>query len=488
VAHKPRALIDNIVLGVFCISAYELFCWFPNQHALSPACRDVICCRLRIFIKRKEQTMKKHVKLVIALCILVSPPTSAQWVQTNRPAVNWGIGWAIDACDSTAAVLSITYGMVFQTLDGGNSWRELDFSDLAEDAIDLSMVDRTHIWACTDEGRIYATRDGGISWTPQFYDTTKAKFFNYIKMFDLNNGVAEGDGPSTAPALLLKTTDGGDHWTSVPNFLPGLSGDTWHRIDFVNPEVGYFFVSGYGPQALFKTTNGGVTWSETNYPPYVTGYPPYAQVIRFYNERIGLAIPGEGMVFRTVDGGTNWELLTSPHTGWGNDIEFVPGNPAKVWMTDWRMDDSKLYFSTDTGRIWTAELPVGWGRDIIFVNDRYGWFLGDKGVLYRTITGGLAGVSHPGAPVQPETFSLQQNYPNPFNPTTTIEFSLPHSGYVTLKIFDLLGAEVATVVARELTAGSHRVDWNAADFPSGVYFYRVIAGSLVQTKKMVLMK
>lgn len=428
--------------------------------------------------------MKKHVKLAIALCMLLGPRASAQWVQTNKPNVNWHLGWAIDACDSSAAVISITPGMVFQTLDGGNSWRELDFSALPRYAIDLSMVDRTHIWVCTDEGRIYATRNAGLSWTLQFFDTTKAKFFNYIKMFDLNNGVAEGDGPSTAPALLLKTTDGGDHWTSMPNSLPGLSGDTWRRIDFVNPEVGYFFVSGYGPQALFETTDGGVTWSETHYPPYATGYPPYAQLIRFYDERIGLAIPGDGMVFRTVDGGTNWELLTSPHTGWGNDIEFVPRHQSNVWMTD----HSKLYFSADTGRTWTEKLSIGGGRDIVFVNDKCGWFLGDDSVLYRTTTGGLVGVVDRGTPVQPETFSLQQNYPNPFNPSTTIEFSLSHSGYVTLKIFNLLGAEVATVVAQEFTAGSYRVRWDATGFPSGVYFYRLVAGSLVETRKMVLLK
>jgi hypothetical protein len=151
-------------------------------------------------------------------------------------------------------------------------------------------------------------------------------------------------------------------------------------------------------------------------------------------------------------------------------------------------DNSRLYFSSDTGRTWNAQPSVSGGSDIIFVNDKYGWILGDNGIVYRTTTGGLVGIVDRGAPAKPEAFSLKQNYPNPFNPTTTIEFSLSHSGYVTLKVFNLLGAEVATVLAQKLTAGSHSIDWNGTDLPSGVYFYRLAVGSLVATRKMVLLK
>jgi photosystem II stability/assembly factor-like uncharacterized protein len=409
--------------------------------------------------------------------VFLSTDNGTSWQPVNTGLTRtWGFGMAIDACDSNTATMCTPSG-VFQTIDGGSTWREMPVGAPAEWPIDLSMVDRTHIWVCTDHGRIYGTTDGGVSWTVQFYDTSKTDFFNYVKMFDLNNGVAEGDGPPTAPAFVLKTTDGGTHWTEVPNSLEGSSGSIWQRISFVNPNVGYFFISGYGPQGVFKTTDGGITWSQTSYPGYV-------QVIKFCNEGIGLAIPGPGEVYRTIDGGAIWESFTSPHTGWGYDIEFLPGNPSKVWMTD----NSRLYFSSDTGRTWNAQPSVSGGSDIIFVNDKYGWLLGNNGVLYRTTTGGLVGVVDRGAPVKPETFSLKQNYPNPFNPSTTMEFSVSHSGYVTLKIFSLLGVEVATVVARELTAGRYSVDWNAVGLPSGVYFCRFAAGPLVETRKMVLMK
>jgi len=88
----------------------------------------------------------------------------------------------------------------------------------------------------------------------------------------------------------------------------------------------------------------------------------------------------------------------------------------------------------------------------------------------------------------PIRFSLSQNYPNPFNPSTTIRFSLPLRSLVTLKVFDVLGREVATLVDGEMDAGEHSVVYNVKDLPSGVYFYRLQAGNFVEQKKMVFVK
>jgi len=88
----------------------------------------------------------------------------------------------------------------------------------------------------------------------------------------------------------------------------------------------------------------------------------------------------------------------------------------------------------------------------------------------------------------PAQFSLDQNYPNPFNPTTTIAFSIPQAGDVTLKIFDALGREVATLVNGVRSAGEFNVVFNASSLSSGIYFYRLQAGNYVDTKKLVLMK
>ena len=87
-----------------------------------------------------------------------------------------------------------------------------------------------------------------------------------------------------------------------------------------------------------------------------------------------------------------------------------------------------------------------------------------------------------------DVFTLKQNYPNPFNPSTTIEFALPKSTFVTLKVYNLLGEEVATLIAEQRSAGIHRINWDARGLTSGVYLYRLEGGEFVQTKKLILLR
>jgi len=88
----------------------------------------------------------------------------------------------------------------------------------------------------------------------------------------------------------------------------------------------------------------------------------------------------------------------------------------------------------------------------------------------------------------PSEYHLGQNFPNPFNPTTKIQFDLPQSGYVTLKVCTALGQEVATLVAGNISAGRYEAEWNASGMASGVYFYRLQAGNFIQVRKMLLIR
>src|SRR5690606_23944442 len=95
--------------------------------------------------------------------------------------------------------------------------------------------------------------------------------------------------------------------------------------------------------------------------------------------------------------------------------------------------------------------------------------------------------------VLPTAYSLSQNYPNPFNPTTQIRFALPQSGMVELKVYDVLGREVVTLINGEHNAGTYTVEWNGknnygAQVASGMYIYRIKSGNFVQTKKMMMLK
>ena len=83
---------------------------------------------------------------------------------------------------------------------------------------------------------------------------------------------------------------------------------------------------------------------------------------------------------------------------------------------------------------------------------------------------------------------MSQNYPNPFNPSTKLKYSVPQTSRVQIKVYDVLGNEVATLVNEEKPAGVYEANWNAANLSSGVYFYQIKAGNYVETKKMILMK
>jgi hypothetical protein len=88
----------------------------------------------------------------------------------------------------------------------------------------------------------------------------------------------------------------------------------------------------------------------------------------------------------------------------------------------------------------------------------------------------------------PNEFALSQNYPNPFNPSTKIQFSIPKHNVVTLKIFDIAGREIATLLNKEMNAGNYSIEWNASHLPSGVYIYRITAGEFSDSKRMMLVK
>jgi hypothetical protein len=90
--------------------------------------------------------------------------------------------------------------------------------------------------------------------------------------------------------------------------------------------------------------------------------------------------------------------------------------------------------------------------------------------------------------IVPKTYAVEQNFPNPFNPTTTIPFAIPVAGHVSLKVYNAIGQEIASLLDQELDAGTHSAVWDASSIPSGMYFYRFQSASFSQTGKLMLMK
>ena len=126
------------------------------------------------------------------------------------------------------------------------------------------------------------------------------------------------------------------------------------------------------------------------------------------------------------------------------------------------------------------------GDDVILVEYPNGYkigFITHILNIYYTVTGVNENTNF-----NPQNFRLEQNYPNPFNPSTMIRYEIPERSFVTLKVFDVLGNLIATVVNEELPVGSYEVKFKAANLPSAVYFYRLQTDSFVSSKKMLLLK
>jgi len=163
-----------------------------------------------------------------------------------------------------------------------------------------------------------------------------------------------------------------------------------------------------------------------------------------------------------------------------------------------------ILYTSDKGVNWDYPMipPYGYFRSIDFVSETTGWIVGVGGVILKTTNGGVTFIEDEIYASQPEGFYLSQNYPNPFNPITNIKFTIPQSplpggdgrgGLVTLKVYDVLGNAIATLVNEVISVGEYEVEFNSQsgfvrNLPSGIYFYQLRAGDYIETKKMVLLK
>jgi len=154
------------------------------------------------------------------------------------------------------------------------------------------------------------------------------------------------------------------------------------------------------------------------------------------------------------------------------------------------MDAHGVYISKDDGLNWTSVNTGLLDQNVksLFVKDSY-LYAGTQfsGVWRRPIPEILTDVKENQYAI-PNAFYLEQNYPNPFNSSCAIKYSIPKSSQISLKIFNTLGQEIETLVSDEKPVGTYELNWNAANLPSGVYFYQLKAGEFISTKKMILLK
>jgi hypothetical protein len=190
-----------------------------------------------------------------------------------------------------------------------------------------------------------------------------------------------------------------------------------------------------------------------------------------------------GQVKVSTNNGTSWIPLTGSYTQPGVSPQPVGQPVYDATVSNWVKEEISLanYLSSQIKFQFQLRTDGGVTRD--------GWYLDDIGVFFYTIPTNTPSETNP-----VYEFSLEQNYPNPFNPSTKIKYSIPsvsgvmQSQLVTLKIYDVLGNEVATLVNEEKPAGSYEVGFDASQLSSGIYFYKLTSGQFVESRKMILLK
>lgn len=381
----------------------------------------------------------------------------------------------------------------------------------------ISPVSTTKAWAAVyptvaanTACGVYATTDGGTTWTKQTSATqfiTADAFPNVVHMFDEMNGFTMGDPAVITDAAskcfeIYTTADGGVTWNRVPkaNIAAGVtptSGEygTVNIYDAVGSSTAWF---GTNKGKMLKTTDKGLTWSIcTTAAPAGKGITE----VDFRDENNGILVYNSGTstaavykLRKTTDGGTTWTDLAATGLPYVSGLSFVPGT-EKTWVAvSAKTEAMGSFYSKDDGATWTAYVDAVQVQytDVAFVNPTTGWAgsfnaSNTEGGMYEFALD-LSDVGINGSDNQPSSVALMQNYPNPFNPTTTISFEVKSEGSVKLSVFDAAGKMVSELVNGTVSAGLHNVEFNAANLNSGVYFYKLQTAGISQTKKMMLVK
>jgi photosystem II stability/assembly factor-like uncharacterized protein len=288
-----------------------------------------------------------------------------------------------------------------------------------------------------------------------------------------------------------KSANGGSSWTSLGSFgSKALSMDG----SATSTDTVYFGIVPVtnGPAAaIYRTTNGTTVQNVSNgqipnrYPTDIHVNPNNSQDV--YVTFGGF---GTGHVYRTTNGGTNWMNISGnlpdiPH----ESVVIDPMYPQNIYAGN----DLGVYVTTNSGANWYEfrnGMPYALVFDltIVYPNRHIRAATHGNGIYERSLVQYPVGIANNNKQI-PEAFKLYQNYPNPFNPSTNIKFDLPESSNVVLRVYDITGRAVYTLVNKNLNAGSYKVKFDGSAFSSGVYFCRLETGNgFAETIKLLLVK
>jgi photosystem II stability/assembly factor-like uncharacterized protein len=423
------------------------------------------------------KTSKKLLLLFIFLLInytLIIDNSPAQWIAQNSGTnqnlydvefINENTGWALGDA-----------GVIIKTTDGGNSWFNVPnpSSLFAPNLWSVIPIDSNIIYVTSNNDFIMKTINGGIDWEIINYCPQCNSAMIAAQMINQNTGWFLGS------YKLLRTFNGGQTFDSIPT-------PVFSPTDFYFKDINTGLIC-TDESRVYKTINGGLNWFDTNVP--TGGVISFFRKLAVAENQYAWVAGTDAIFYRTTDFGDSWNRIdTIPNTGIVG-IDFINADTGFAGG-----GSNKLFKSTDGGYNWAREQTdpgtVAFIASIKFIDNKTGWYVGGAGKIFHTTTGGQTMVSISGNnEFIPSEFMLYQNYPNPFNPVTNIGFRIPHSGIVSLKVFDITGREIATLVNDNLQAGEYNFQFSIDNYQlgSGIYFYTLSHGENRLSKKFILIK
>jgi photosystem II stability/assembly factor-like uncharacterized protein len=377
---------------------------------------------------------------------------------------------------------------ISQTYDGGASW----YSRLNSRITSVKFVTYFRGYATGYDQKIYFTSNGGFTWTSQYTGSFNLELNSIDYVAGGGTFFAVGDS-----GIMVKTSNNGNNW--YPSYIG--TPEELRTVYFVDGVTGWIGSSSTDSNSghIYKTTNSGQNWFIQN-----NASQKGIWSFSFINSYTGWAAALRGVILKTTNGGDTWVILLNSnfnfYTIFFADINhgWVAGSSPNEANN---IDTAIINYTSNGGINWTNQYTGESGVDNIvhslsFIDTSTGWAALSDGKILKTTTGGNPIGIRPGDPRIPSKYFLSQNYPNPFNPVTKIKFAIPLSGGVSagrgglvkLIIFDVLGREVAVLVNESLSPGTYEAEWDGTNYPSGVYFYKLIASEFTETRKMVLVK
>ncbi len=418
--------------------------------------------------------------LPITLLFLIVTKTNAQWIAQNS-STDKNLH-SVAFVDSLNGWIVGDSGIVLHTTDAGNHWFS-QFSGIPAPLLSVSFSDKQNGWTTGSGGIILKTTNSGEAWISIYQDTSKN--VRHFKVQSLTPQMA----------IVLRDSFEQDYWTNCRIWKTKDGGMSWQEISprqnhFLAINDFYFtselngWASGHGIDneghdalQIHRTTDGGNTWNTCNF-----GAPTLWSVrkIYFIDSINGWAISDS--LYRSIDGGFSWVGVCIPSFGDPNDFVMFGsiGYACEIGVG--------LEKTTDAGLTWSDQLSAfsKYFESISFISPKIGWAVGWNGQIVHTTNGGITSVED--GEQSAYHYVLIQNYPNPFNPSTIISFYACQTGFATIKIFDVLGREVQTLLNESIVAGLHKIQWNPVSIPSGIYFYQLHINSFIETKKLIFLK